>query len=88
MHNAAEKTLLDVMRFYNDGGKKNRYLDQKIRPLNLSEEELSDLVEFMRALTSDSVLRRAQQTTPQTRTPVIVPIAVSKLNLNHSKGTK
>jgi cytochrome c peroxidase len=88
MHNAAEKTLLDVMRFYNDGGKKNRYLDQKIRPLNLSEEELSDLVEFMRALTSDSVLRRAQQTTPQTRTPVIVPIVVSKLNLNHSRQTK
>jgi cytochrome c peroxidase len=69
MHNASEKTLLDVMRFYNEGGKRNRYLDEKIRPLNLSEEELSDLVEFMRALTSDSVLRRSQQTSPQTRTP-------------------
>lgn len=75
MHNASQKTLLDVMRFYNEGGKKNRYLDRKIRPLNLSEEELSDLVEFMRALTSDSVLQRAQRTTPQTRTPVSLPIA-------------
>ena len=73
MHNASEKTLLDVMKFYNQGGKKNRYLDEKIRPLNLSDEELSDLVEFMRALTSDSVLRRAQQTNPQTRTPVVLP---------------
>jgi cytochrome c peroxidase len=73
MHNASEKTLLDVMRFYNEGGKKNQYLDEKIRPLNLSEKELSDLVEFMRTLTSDSVLRRAQQTSPQTRTPVVLP---------------
>ena len=69
MHNASEKTLLDVMKFYNQGGIKNGYLDEKIQPLNLSDEELSDLVEFMRALTSDSVLRRAQQTSPQTRTP-------------------
>jgi cytochrome c peroxidase len=75
MHNASEKTLLDVMKFYNEGSKKNRYLDEKIRPLNLSDEELSDLVEFMRALTSDSVLRRAQQTSPQSRTPVVLPLA-------------
>lgn len=75
MHNASEKTLLDVMKFYNQGGEKNRFLDKKIRPLNLSDEELSDLVEFMRALTSDSVLRRAQQTNPQTRTPVVLPFA-------------
>ena len=70
MHNASEKTLLDVMRFYNEGGKRNPYLDEKLQPLNLSDEELSDLVEFMRALTSDSVLRRSQQSSPQTRTPV------------------
>ena len=67
MHNASEKTLLDVMKFYNQGGKNYRYLDEKIRPLNLSDEDLSDLVEFMRALTSDSILRRAQRTGPQTR---------------------
>ena len=67
MHNASEKTLLDVMKFYNEGGKKSKYLDDKIKPLNLSDAEMSDLVEFMRALTSDSVLQRAQQTRPQTR---------------------
>lgn len=72
MHDASEKTLLDVMRFYNDGGKRNRYLDEKIRPLNLTEAELSDLVEFMRALTSDNVLRQSQQASPQTRTPVVL----------------
>lgn len=72
MHNAAEKTLLDVMKFYNQGGKINRYLDEKIRPLNLSDEEMNDLVEFMRALTSVNVLRRAQQASPQNRVPVFL----------------
>jgi cytochrome c peroxidase len=67
MHNAAEKTLLDVVRFYNRGGEKNRYLDARISPLGLTDSEMSDLVEFMRALTSDDVLRRAQTTRPQTR---------------------
>ncbi len=76
MHSASEKTLLDVMKFHNQGGKKNRYLDEKIRPLNLSDEEMNDLVEFMRALTSVNVLRRAQQTSPQTRVPVLLPRAI------------
>ena len=78
MHNASEKTLLDVMKFYNQGGIKSRYLDEKIRPLNLNDEELSHLVEFMRSLTSDSVLRRAQQTSPQTRTPVVLPAGLRR----------
>jgi cytochrome c peroxidase len=67
MHNAAEKTLLDVVKFYNRGGEKNGYLDKDVRPLNLTDAEMSDLVEFMRALTSDEVMRRAQSSRPQTR---------------------
>lgn len=67
MHNASEKTLLDVVKFYNLGGEKNRYLDKQVRALNLSDAEMSDLVEFMRALTSDEVMRRAQSSRPQTR---------------------
>lgn len=67
MHNAAEKTLLDLVRFYNRGGEKNRHLDSRISPLGLTDAEMSDLVEFMRALTSDDVLRRVQTTRPQTR---------------------
>ena len=67
MHNASEKTLLDVVKFYNRGGEKNRYLDKDMRPLNLTDAEMSDLVEFMRALTSDDVMRRTQSSRPQTR---------------------
>jgi cytochrome c peroxidase len=67
MHNASAKTLLDVVKFYNRGGEQNGYLDKDVRPLNLTDAEMSDLVEFMRALTSDEVMRRAQNSSPQTR---------------------
>jgi cytochrome c peroxidase len=70
MHDGSEKTLLDVVRFYNGGGEANSYLDDKMRPLNLSDQEMSDLVEFLRTLTSDNVLRMVQITKPQTRTAV------------------
>lgn len=70
MHEGSQKTLLDVVRFYNRGGDVNPHLDKRIRPLNLTDEEMNSLVEFMRALTSDDVLRRAQTAKPQTRLPV------------------
>lgn len=73
MHEGSQKTLLDVVRFYNRGGDANPYLDERIRPLNLNDREMNDLVEFMRSLTSDEVLRRAQIAKPQTRTPVTLP---------------
>ena len=67
MHDGSLRTLLDVVRFYNQGGSKNPRLDEKINPLNLSEEEMSAIVEFLRSLTSDEVLRLVQTSKPQTR---------------------
>jgi cytochrome c peroxidase len=69
MHDGSEKTLLDVVRFYDRGGEKNPRLDRRLRPLRLSEQEMSDLVEFLRALTSEAVMRQAQAARPQTRLP-------------------
>lgn len=69
MHNGSIKTLLDVVRFYNQGGEKNLNLDKKLRPLNLTDEEMSELVDFMRALTSDAVLKQVQSSKPQNRNP-------------------
>lgn len=85
MHNGSEKTLLDVVRFYNRGGEKNANLDERMRPLNLTEEEMSDLVEFMRALTSDDVLRQAQRAKPQTRIPVPLPSAHTNTHSNRQR---
>lgn len=67
MHNGSLSTLLDVVRFYNRGGNANANLDAKMRPLNLRDEEMNSLVEFMRALTSPDVLKEAQSAKPQSR---------------------
>lgn len=40
MHNGSLSTLLDVVRYYNRGGNPNPNLDVKMRPLNLSDEEM------------------------------------------------
>jgi cytochrome c peroxidase len=72
MHNGSEKTLIDVVRFYNRGGNENANLDERMRLLHLSDEEINELVEFLTALTSDDVLRQAQSAKPQTRTAVTV----------------
>ncbi|HEX6043323.1 MAG TPA: cytochrome c peroxidase [Pyrinomonadaceae bacterium] len=70
MHDGSEKTLIDVVRFYNRGGNTNPNLDKRLVPLKLADVEMNDLVQFMRALTSDDVLRRTQLSTPQNRSPV------------------
>jgi cytochrome c peroxidase len=67
-----QKTLIDVVRFYNRGGNGSANLDELMHPLNLSDVEINELVEFMRALTSDDVLRQTQTLKPQARTAVTV----------------
>jgi cytochrome c peroxidase len=51
MHDGSQKTLEDVVEWYNKGGHPNQWLDAKVKPLNLSAEEKADLVAFMKALT-------------------------------------
>ena len=72
MHNGSLKTLIDVVQFYNRGGNTNSHLDKLMQPLHLTNTEVNDLVQFMRALTSDDVLRVCQTTTPQTRIAVSI----------------
>ncbi len=55
MHDGSQKTLEEVIDFYDQGGEKNPLLDGGIRPLKLTDQEKADLVEFMKALTSPSV---------------------------------
>jgi cytochrome c peroxidase len=67
MHNGSEKTLLDVMQFYNKGGEVNPNLDGGMRPLKLTDPQLDEMVEFMKTLTSDATRKRMQSLKPQTR---------------------
>jgi cytochrome c peroxidase len=51
MHDGSLHTLWDVVDHYNRGGEANPYLDGAIEPLNLSEDEIDDLVAFLFSLT-------------------------------------
>lgn len=51
MHDGSEKTLADVVAYYDRGGVKNRWLSSDMKPLGLTAQERADLVEFMKALT-------------------------------------
>jgi len=53
MHNGSIVTLDEVMEHYNHAGVERESRSDLIRPLGLSKQELADLVEFMKTLTSD-----------------------------------
>jgi len=55
MHNGSMGTLQEVIAFYNRGGIANELLDPLLRPLNLSEIESDQLLQFLNALTGDNV---------------------------------
>ncbi len=61
MHNGAYKTLDDVVEHYNRGGDEKESLDPNMQPLNLSAQEKTDLVEFLKSLTG----AQASLTIPQ-----------------------
>ncbi|MEZ6092024.1 MAG: cytochrome c peroxidase [Pirellulaceae bacterium] len=48
MHDGSQKTLEEVMQWYNNGGHKNPWLSDKMKPLNLTEQEVADVVAFMK----------------------------------------
>ncbi len=51
MHDGSQATLEEVVEHYNKGGIANPYLDQDMKPLNLTDAEKADVVAFMKALT-------------------------------------
>src|SRR5215470_9831534 len=54
-HDGSAKTLDEVVRFYVRGGSSNPYRDWQLEPVRLSEQERTDLVEFLRSLTSAGI---------------------------------
>ena len=77
MHDGSLATLRDVVVHYNNGGVNkagdpiNPYLSGGIRPLDLTEQQIDDLVAFMEALTSarfaDQVKKQQGEETAKTR---------------------
>lgn len=52
MHDGSIKTLEDVVEYYDKGGDSNSFLNPAIFPLSLSKQEKTDLVSFLKSLTS------------------------------------
>jgi cytochrome c peroxidase len=68
MHDGSQETLEDMVEFYNNGGRVNPddpfspFLSGGIRPLNLSDQQKADLVEFLKALTSPQIAAQVTST--------------------------
>ncbi len=56
MHNGMYKTLDEVVAHYNRGGDVKENLDPNLKPLNLTEQEQKDIVEFLKALTGEPMM--------------------------------
>jgi cytochrome c peroxidase len=52
-HDGSAPTLADVVKFYVKGGNDNAIRDWQLEPVPLTEEEQRNLIEFLKALTSD-----------------------------------
>jgi cytochrome c peroxidase len=61
-HNGGQATLRQVVEFYNRGGdfreNNSQFIDFEIGKLDLTEQEIDDLVAFMRSLTDQRVVTR------------------------------
>jgi cytochrome c peroxidase len=61
-HNGGQLTLRQVVEFYNRGGdfreRNSQFVDFEIGKIGLTEQEINDLVEFLKSLTDPRVLSR------------------------------
>lgn len=54
MHDGSQKTLKEVVEWYNKGGHPNPHLSDKVKKLDMTAQEIDDVVNFMvEGLTSD-----------------------------------
>lgn len=49
MHDGSQKTLEEVVEWYAKGGHPNPHLDEKVKKLNVTDQDKADLVAFMKA---------------------------------------
>ncbi len=53
MHDGSMATLEEVIDYYDRGGEPNPWLDQKMNPLGLTDQEKEDLLAFLASLTGE-----------------------------------
>ena len=65
MHDGSVGTLEAVLAHYNAGGKDNDNVDALMRPLELSQTEIKDLIAFLNALTDTEFTKNPQLSAPR-----------------------
>lgn len=56
MHDGSMNTLEEVIENYNSGGKNHLHKSKFIKPLDLTESEISDLIQFLKSLTDETFI--------------------------------
>jgi cytochrome c peroxidase len=65
MHDGSVETLREVMELYDDGGHPNPNLDPKMKPLELTDEEIDQLLALMEALEGEGYMDTPPTAFPQ-----------------------
>ena len=65
MHDGSLKSLRQVVEFYNRGGNPNPTLSLRVKPLNLSEAEIDQLVAFLESLSGEGFADEGPKAFPQ-----------------------
>lgn len=65
MHDGSQATLEEVMKWYNKGGHANAWLSDKVKALNLTDQEQADVVAFMKEGLSGTFPKIATDRLPQ-----------------------
>jgi cytochrome c peroxidase len=58
MHDGSLKTLEDVIRHYETGGKSNKNKSPHLKPFTLSDEDRLNLIAFLQSLTDEKFIKR------------------------------
>ncbi|MFT4526192.1 MAG: cytochrome c peroxidase [Granulosicoccus sp.] len=64
-HDGSVETLEEVIDHFNSGGKAHSNKDRRIRPLDLSGKERSDLIAFLHTLTDESFIKDPRFSDPK-----------------------
>jgi cytochrome c peroxidase len=56
MHDGSKATLYDVVSHYNSGGNNHVNKNNLITPLGLTQDEMNDLIAFLKTLTDESFI--------------------------------
>lgn len=92
MHDGSLATLRDVVDHYNNGGVTNKddpvndFLSGGIRPLNLTEQQINDLIAFLESLTSPEFAALQEKKVAMNPNACATPTKTAQANMAREPG--